>query len=768
MPFQVSPGVAVSEFDATTVVPAISTTSGAAIGVFNWGPVGKIRNVSSEDNLRTQFGAPTNSNYENWFVSANFLSYGNNLNISRSALTSGFSNTLSTILYGSTSAVIENNSTGIEVGQGLYGLGIASNTVVSAVSIDGANTNITLSKPATSGNSSVQVTNYINFYNSDLSFNAVANSSSALDRASYNINNEDVIDEISIDSGVEFVAKYPGSLGNSIKISVCSSSDQYESVVDPYNIPSYTNNTVIPSDAGISLEVNSKSANVYISNSATLDFSTTYIAAGQLADSFTVGDYVEVGNTSIGKQLLKIKNVTELSNTNPLSPSGEVYFNLEFDSPYTRSTNYVANTISRKWEHFNDVSVAPGSSDNAISNGSSVEDEVSVVITDAGGEFTGNPGSVLEVFENLSRSNGAKSPDGAVISMKSHINSQSNYVWMVNDITGVDTGPINDLEDVSNKAPYTKRFVGGSSGASESNISMGAIANAVDLFADSSSIDISLFMSGKATGTNGTQLANYIVDNIAEERKDCMVFTSPRSSDVVGSASESQKADNCVKFRNNLRNSSYLVIDSGYKYQYDRYNDVYRYVPLNGDIAGLAARTDNTRDPWWSPAGFNRGQIKNVVKLAWSPGKNSRDTLYKSDINPVVRFEGQGTVLYGDKTALGKASSFDRINVRRLFITLEKTISQAADSFLFEFNDDFTRSQFKNLVEPFLRDVQGRRGIYAFKVVCDETNNDSNVIDTNRFVGDIYIKAAKSTNFIQLNFVSVGRNVSFTEIAGQF
>jgi phage tail sheath protein FI len=221
-------------------------------------------------------------------------------------------------------------------------------------------------------------------------------------------------------------------------------------------------------------------------------------------------------------------------------------------------------------------------------------------------------------------------------------------------------------------------------------------------------------------------------------------------------------------FRADITPSSYAVIDSGYKYRYDKYNDKYIYTPLNGDIAGLLVRTDLERDAWWSPAGYNRGLIKNVIKLAYNPNKAHRDILYSDDVNPVITQAGEGSLLFGDKTALGEASAFDRINVRRLFIVLEKAISRAAKSTLFEFNDTFTRAQFVNLVEPFLRDVQGRRGIYDFRVVCDESNNTGEVIDRNEFVGDIYIKPAKSINFIQLNFVAVRTGVDFEEIVGQF
>jgi phage tail sheath protein FI len=260
---------------------------------------------------------------------------------------------------------------------------------------------------------------------------------------------------------------------------------------------------------------------------------------------------------------------------------------------------------------------------------------------------------------------------------------------------------------------------------------------------------------------------------VAEARKDCIAFVSPQKvsgGPIIGTNSDAVEA--MLLYKNgdgnlvtSLPSSSYVVYDSGFKYQYDRYNDVYRWVPLNGDVAGLCARTDYTDDPWFSPAGFNRGQVKNVVRLGYNPRKADRDTLYVNGINPVVSFPGQGVVLYGDKTGLDKPSAFDRINVRRLFITLEKAISTSAKYQLFEFNDSFTRANFRNQVEPFLRDVKGRRGITDFKVVVDETNNTPEVIDTNRFVASIFIKPARSINFVQLDFVATRTGASFEEIA---
>jgi phage tail sheath protein FI len=266
-------------------------------------------------------------------------------------------------------------------------------------------------------------------------------------------------------------------------------------------------------------------------------------------------------------------------------------------------------------------------------------------------------------------------------------------------------------------------------------------------------------------GTDGVTHATMIID-LCEARKDCVGFISPRRADVVGITSGITQTNNVVSFFDQLASSSYAVFDSGYKYMYDRYSDVYRYVPLNGDIAGLAANTDNVADPWFSPAGYNRGQIRGAVKLAYNPNKAQRDIIYPARINPVISQPGQGTVLFGDKTALSRPSAFDRINVRRLFLVLEKAIATAAKFQLFEFNDNFTQAQFRNLVEPFLRDVQGRRGITDFSVVCDETNNTGEVIDRNEFVGDIYIKPARSINFITLNFIAVRTGVAFSEVGG--
>jgi len=268
-------------------------------------------------------------------------------------------------------------------------------------------------------------------------------------------------------------------------------------------------------------------------------------------------------------------------------------------------------------------------------------------------------------------------------------------------------------------------------------------------------------MAGSGSGTHVDNLVT-----ITEIRKDAVLFASPERADVVNVANSNTQKDNVISFFDSRSSSSYCVFDSGYKYMYDRYNDVFRFVPLNGDIAGLAARTDLTADSWFSPAGFNRGNIRGAIKLAFNPNKSQRDELYMKRINPVCTFPGQGTVLFGDKTALSSPSAFDRINVRRLFITLEKAISTASKFQLFEFNDEFTRANFRAIVEPFLREVQGRRGITDFLVVCDNTNNTGDVIDRNEFVAEIFVKPNRSINFIKLQFVATRTGVAFEEVAG--
>lgn len=690
MAIQVSPGVNISEFDTTTVVPAVSTSVGALAGVFQWGPGYQRTLVESENTLVQKFGKPNSNNFETFFTAANFLAYGN----------------------------------------ALYVVRAYDSTALNAVANTGTTT-------------AIQINNIDDF----------------------------TLNHATADANTAYIAKYPGTLGNSLKVSVCDSAAAYSS-----NLSLTSANSTYA--AQVNFTLGSNQITVWGGASASGSANT---AANNVVTKLTIGDYVKAGNSTVGYQYMKVTAV----NTAAVEASGNATVNvgsLAYVSVMTVNTSTAFNLSSnvivsvsntagpaRFWEFYNAVDKAPGVSTFMTSQGLSTQDEIHVVVSDAGGKFTGTKDQILEVWAAMSRATDAKTTAGASNYYQTILNKQSNFLFAGTARSGAGIGLASALSAPTSTTPYSATFSLGTDGAAESAITLGPISQGYDLFVGKADVDISLLMQGKALNTGG--LANYIIGNIADKRKDCIAFISPDSS-ILTATDPSQYA---VDFRGSTNgvsgltyNSSYAVLDTGYKYQYDKYNDVYRWVPLNGDIAGLCAGTDQARDAWYSPAGFTRGQIKNVVKLSFNPNQAQRDLLYKNDVNPVVQFPGQGTVLYGDKTLLGKPSAFDRINVRRLFIVLEKAISEAAQSSLFEFNDSFTRAQFKNLVEPFLRQVQGRRGIYDFRVVCDETNNTDQVIDSNQFVGDIYIKPAKSINFIQLNFVAVRTGVDFNTIVGQF
>lgn len=411
------------------------------------------------------------------------------------------------------------------------------------------------------------------------------------------------------------------------------------------------------------------------------------------------------------------------------------------------------------WSYKAEFDAAPGTSAWADARSGSL-DEVHIVVIDSQGLWSGVVGTILEKFAFLSKSSDAKSEDGSIKNYKTVLANQSAYIYWMDNPSGMgnwgSTAAGTTFATLS--APEAATLAGG---VDANDVTTAAIQAGYDYFANPDVVDISLVFVGEAP----LATAAYVIDNISSVRKDCVAFVSPLKASVVNNPGG--EADDVIADRATLNvDTSYAVMDSGWKYQYDKYSDIYRWVPLNGDIAGLCARTDSVADAWWSPGGLTRGQIKNVVKLAWSPVKTDQDELYKVGINPVVSQVGSGTVLWGDKTMLSKPSAFDRINVRRLFIVLEKAIAIAAKFELFDFNDAFTRAQFRSMVEPFLRDVQGRRGIFAFNVVCDTTNNTAQVIDSNSFVADIYIKPARSINYINLNFVAVRTGVRFEEIVG--
>ena len=568
MAFQLSPGVNISEVDLTTIVPSVSTTAGAYAGYFRWGPVNKITLVSDEIILTQRFGTPDSNSAVSFFTAANFLSYGNNLNIVRT------------------------------VGQYANNASVATSI---NLQIKGADT---------------------------------------FQYTFLNQNNNNVYGPV--------IGRYPGAMGNSLQISI--------------------------------------------------------------ADANNYGSWAYSGYFSA-------------------APSTSTY-----------------------------VSTAGGAND-----------EIHMIVIDAGGAFTGTKGTVLETFPFLSKASDA-TLNGKSNFWKQVIFDQSRYIFAMDPPNYSTTNATWNKPALNNTfaslpTPYTVTLVAG-------NDDVGTTANTVAGFAEftnKESVNIDLVMTGGADVT--TQ--QYVIDNIVgvdvnpviSARRDCVAFISPPISAVVNNPGGEMNL--ITTWLTSLsRSSSYVMADSGWKYQFDRYNNVYRWIPLNGDIAGLCVNTDAIRDPWFSPAGLNRGAIKNAIKLAWNPNKTYRDILYSAGVNPVVSLPGSGTVLFGDKTLQPKPSAFDRINVRRLFITLEKAVAKSAQYSMFEFNDEFTRAQFVSTVTPFLRDIQGRRGITDFKVVCDTTNNTPQVIDSNQFVGDIYVKPARSINFIQLNFIAVATGVNFTTVVG--
>ena len=525
-----------------------------------------------------------------------------------------------------------------------------------------------------------------------------------------------------------FAARSPGSWGNNILVATCPSASAYEQTL--------TTSQQVDGGAAVaatSVTVDSD-ATSYLNVGDIVEFSSTAATA-----DFTSGEKYRV--TSVASTSIGIVQ-------HPRGAGGLI-------------TAVVDDArIKRRWRFYDVVDGAPGTS-TYVSTRSGSGDEIHVVVIDEDGGVSGVPGTVLETYSKVSKASDAKTPQGDINYYPTVIQNKSNYIfWMDHNAAGTNWGTAASL--ITYEAVNTPTSESLSGGANGSTVTDGQLKSAYEKFADADTVDVGLIIAGPSGSS--THVDNLIT--IAEDRKDAIVFASPQRSDVVNISNSNTQKDNVVDFFSTVRSSSYVVFDSGYKYCYDRYNDVYRFVPLNGDIAGLAARTDIIADSWYSPAGFNRGVIRGAAKLAFNPTKSQRDELYPKRINPVATFPGQGTVLFGDKTGLSSPSAFDRINVRRLFITLEKAISTASKFQLFEFNDEFTRANFRNIVEPFLREVQGRRGITDFLVVCDETNNTGEVIDRNEFIAEIFIKPARSINFITLQFIATRTGVSFEEVAG--
>lgn len=573
-------------------------------------------------------------------------------------------------------------------------------------------------------------------YSSNLWVNRVRttglNTANASADATFLIENEDVFDTMSAINradGGTFAARFPGTLGNSLSVSFAD----YKAF-----------------------------QNTLTGTIATTASSAAIVGTGtSFTTELTVGDKLEftVNSVDYSVEIVTITSDTALTIATAL-PAG--------------AGNTAASlTAVTKWKYFADFAYRPDATVTQEALNALGKDEMHLVVVDKNGEFTGTAGTILEKYVGLSKGLGAKTSTGETNYYVDVLNRSSNYVYAteVFDDTNIGTDllgatgsdPGVALSTTAYKTMNRSATVTLSAGASDSgNATNAHFMEGLDNFADDEQYDISLLFLGKAN----TVVANYAVTNVAHLRRDLMVFVSPQdiSDATVIQGNTSTEIDKLTAYSDALVTSSYLVVDNGYKQMYDRYNDVNRWVPLNGDIAGLCAYTDFVADPWFSPAGQNRGIIKNCSKLAVNPNKTQQGTLYQHNVDFVISKKGQGFVLFGDKTHLIRPSAFDRINVRRMFIVVEKSIATAAQFMLFENNTDMTRRQFVAMVEPFLRDVQGRGGVDDFRIIADDTVNTPQVIASNEFRATIMIRPVYSINFIMLTFSAVGGNISFDEI----
>tara|TARA_B100000575_G_scaffold294040_1_gene307691 strand:+ start:4671 stop:6674 length:2004 start_codon:yes stop_codon:yes gene_type:complete len=548
----------------------------------------------------------------------------------------------------------------------------------------------------------------------------------------------------------EWTARTAGTWGNSIGVQICASSTAYEQVC---------------------------SSSVLVNGAASAGAtSVTVDDADASGEAFNVGDLISFFSNSAGTTAIDEFNEYEVTAIN--TSSNVLTIRLKDDPNGAGLQNDIADNsvIKRRWGFYDLFDGAPGTSAWATANGRGSNDEMHVVVYDTTGDITGfdngvagqRTSSVIETFARMSKNPNAKTAQGSTNYYANVIFNQSTFIYWTDHISAGSNWGTDTTSTYTDVVPITIDELSG--GTDDYATTAGEIEKAYDKFEDTESLDINLVLGGSSSIVGDTNTAQdthvTMLTALVETRRDCVAFVSPFRSATVGVALSSTATQNVITAFDLCPSSSYVVFDSGYKYMFDKYNDVFRFVPLNGDTAGLCAFTDQVADSFFSPAGFNRGNVRGAVKLSYNPTKAERDQLYRARINPVVNFPGQGVVLFGDKTALSKPSAFDRINVRRLFLLLEKAIATAAKFQLFEFNDEFTRAQFRNLVEPFLRDIQGRRGITDFSVVADSTNNTGEVIDRNEFVADIFIKPARSINFITLNFIAVRTGVSFTEVGG--
>ena len=737
MGFLVSPGVHVREIDLTNVVPAVSTSIGAIAGPFQKGPVSSITAISSEEQLLQTFGKPNSSNFEFWFTAANFLQYGDALRVVRAE---------SAVLNaGANSGILirddDHYEASFSTGQGSHGEWTARTA-------------------GTHGNSlGVDICPSARAFAQPLGSLNLVNGAGAVGDLSITVDNQDATDAtiaigdiISFQTASAVVATVAGAITVATKNLVVDGNSGTIVVGDRVLGAGISDGDVVVKVASITDQQNLVlDKAIIVANDIPLVFSKDTQVESK-------GEEYEV--TAVSSETLTIRFLDD--------PAGAGLQTIIPDN----------SLITRRWRFSDLFDSAPGTSAWSTANGRGEKDEIHVAVYDTTGDVTGfdvdvagqRTAAMIEVFANMSKNPNAKTSEGSNNYYSDVIFAQSQFIYWTDHLAaGSNWGT-----DIATGTDYT--LVSGvdvsalTGGTDDYSVTAGEVELAYDLFANTETLDINLVLGGASSAVADTEAAMdthvTMITSLVETRRDCVGFVSPYRGATVGIADSITATKNVVDGFNTCPSSSYMVFDSGYKYMYDKYNDVFRFVPLNGDTAGLCAFTDQIADSFFSPAGFNRGNVRGAVKLSFNPTKAERDQLYKARINPVVNFPGQGVVLFGDKTALSKPSAFDRINVRRLFLLLEKAISTAAKFQLFEFNDEFTRAQFRNLVEPFLRDIQGRRGITDFSVIADGTNNTGEVIDRNEFIADIFIKPARSINFISLNFIAVRTGVSFSEVGG--
>jgi len=719
MPFNpASPGVYQNEVNISTNVPAVATTVGAIAGIFRWGQLFTPTLVGSETQLVNLFFKPSNLNAETWFSAKNFLDYGDNLLVVRTAMTG-----------------IVVNST----------VNTAPNCAVTAVS------------------------------NSTASWTDVA----TVTAATYNVvsfQNMQEANSVPVNAGA-FAAKYPGSLGNSLRVGLCVDPNQYHDVVSLVGTITSGASSGNSYTGLITVAPGSKVGNIVFTAVGGSNIAAGNLFANTLVASFANGDYFRVptNNRLNSYQFLQATKIA-----NAVTNTTATLLQVTFNTPYAGSANLSANSVERYWEYWK---IAPPANtagwtsayqaNSAVPTG---KDLVQMVVVDEDGIITGTPNTVLEVFKNLSRATDAQNPDGTTNFYQTVINQNSQWVWVLNDQAGYVSNTANNLASSTvQSAPFNSSLTFGNDGDSEAVAPMSTLINGWTYFQDKDAIKINLVIAGKAIGSTGTAgltnttynnfgMSSWLINNVVQKRQDCILLFSPDKSVVVNNTLGNDIPTDLVNWAGLVGSSDRAVMDSGYKYQYDQYSGLYRWIPLNGDIAGLCVYTDTVAYPWFSPAGLNRGQIKNVTKLAWNPSQSDRDFIYPNAINPVVTFPGQGTFLYGDRTFTLQPSAFDRINVRRMFLFIEQSIAVAARYTLFELNDVFTQNAFKNMVNPFLKAVQSARGITDFQVICDAVLNTAQVVDANQFLCAILVKPARSINFINITYYAVPDGVAFSTV----